>query len=130
MKLLRVRIISARTCGGLLDDLNVQLRSPSNDHPEFKPLCMIGPNGAGKSQFLQTLAEIFQSILHACVPTEERIESNPNIQFEIEYLIFPANAERPVRVRALRESTNKKKAVLLIQRREGAMQDCWVVQKL
>ncbi len=119
MKLLRVRIISARTCGGLLDDLNVPLRSPSNDHSEFKPLCMIGPNGAGKSQFLQMLAEIFQSILHACVPTEERIESNPNIQFEIEYLIFPANTERPIRVRALRESTNKKKAVLLIQRKEG-----------
>ena len=67
MKLLRVHIISAKTCGGLLDDLNVGLRSSLSDNLSFEPLCLIGPNGAGKSQFLQMVAEIFQSIFHLCL---------------------------------------------------------------
>lgn len=64
MKLLRVNIISAQTCGGLLDELNLPLRSPFSGYSGFDPLCLIGPNGAGKSQFLQVLTEIFQSVFH------------------------------------------------------------------
>jgi ABC-type Mn2+/Zn2+ transport system ATPase subunit len=64
MKLLRVHIISAKTCGGLLDDLNVGLRSPLNDNFLFDPLCLIGPNGAGKSQFLQMVLRSHSSNRH------------------------------------------------------------------
>ena len=56
MKLLRVNIISAKTCGGLLDGLDVRFRNPLDDYSSFDPLCFIGRNGAGKSQFLQILA--------------------------------------------------------------------------
>jgi len=59
MKILRVHVISAKTCGGLLDGLEVALRSSTLDDFTFDPLCFIGPNGAGKSQFLQVLAEMF-----------------------------------------------------------------------
>lgn len=86
MKLLRVHIISAETCGGLLDGLDLQLREPNCEFRKFDPLCFIGRNGSGKSQFLQVLAEIIQSILYACVAREERNECNPELLFEIEYL--------------------------------------------
>ena len=54
MKLLRVHIIKAETCGGLLDELDLWFRDPiMTEYSNFDPLCFIGPNGAGKSQFLQ-----------------------------------------------------------------------------
>ena len=118
MKLLRVHIISAKTCGGLLDNLNVGLRSPFSDHSTFDSLCLIGPNGAGKSQFLQMVAEIFQSVFHLCVSEEERIEGNPDLQFELEYLIHPEDDQPPVRVRISRRAISKKSSPLIIQRRD------------
>ncbi|MFW5765973.1 MAG: ABC transporter, partial [Coleofasciculus sp.] len=114
MKLLRVCIIAAETCGGLLDDVNVGLRSPLNDYSSFDPLCLIGPNGSGKSQFLQVIAEIFQSVFHTCISEEERIEGNPDIQFEIEYFIYPEENQPPIRVRISREAVNKKRPPLII----------------
>jgi restriction system-associated AAA family ATPase len=120
MKLLRVHIISAETCGGLLDDLNVGLRSPFDDYFSFDPLCLIGPNGAGKSQFLQMIAEIFQSVFHECLREEERVEGNPGLQFEIEYLIHVEDDQIPVRVRISRKAASKKQKslTLLIQKRD------------
>ncbi|MEM7770314.1 MAG: restriction system-associated AAA family ATPase [Cyanobacteria bacterium P01_A01_bin.37] len=118
MKLLRVRIISAKTCGGLLDEVERSLRSPFGDYSTFDPLCLIGPNGAGKSQFLQMIAEIFQSAFYACMPEEERIEGNPDLQFEIEYFIYPKDEPLPVRVRISREATDRKRPPLIIQRKE------------
>lgn len=56
--------LKADSCGGLLDGLDVRLRAGANIEKTFDPLCLIGPNGAGKSQFLQMVAEIFQSALH------------------------------------------------------------------
>lgn len=118
MKLLRVHIISAKTCGGLLDGVDRSLRSPFSDYPSFDPLCLIGPNGAGKSQFLQMIAEIFQSVFYACIREEERIEGNPDLQFEIEYLIYPEDDQIPVRVRISREAVDRKRPPLIIQRRD------------
>ena len=121
MKLLRVHIISAETCGGLLDGLNVELRSPFDDYSSFDsfdPLCFIGPNGAGKSQFLQVIAEIFQSVFYACIGEEERDDGNPDLQFELEYLIYPEDDQLPVRVRISREAIGKKRPALKIERRE------------
>ncbi|MBK1877972.1 restriction system-associated AAA family ATPase [Pelagicoccus mobilis] len=113
MRLLRVNIINADTCGGLLDGLDVQVRTPSKTS-EFTPLCLIGPNGAGKSQFLQIVAEIFQSIFHTISPAEEREESNPSLQFVIEYLIHKNKEEPADHVKVSRTSKNKKKATLII----------------
>jgi energy-coupling factor transporter ATP-binding protein EcfA2 len=121
MKLLRVHIISSKTCGDLLDDLDVELRSPFEDDSSFAsfdPLCLIGANGAGKSQFLQILAEIFQSIFHACIPQEERVEGNPDLQFEIEYFIDLDGDRPPVRVRISRKVTKKQHPPILIEKKD------------
>ncbi len=118
MKLLRVRIESAQTCGGLLDGLDVRLRPDSTDYPAFMPLCLVGPNGAGKSQFLQVLTEVFQSVLHACVPTEERRECNPDVRFEVEYLIRSPSGKKPVHVRVARGASAGGAKGIVIQRRK------------
>src|SRR6266540_3434417 len=121
MKLLRVHVILAETCGGLLDGLDLWLRSPGlplSEYSKFDPLCFVGPNGAGKSQFLQVLAEMFQSIFHACLDAEERVEGNPTLQFELEYLIRPDDESLPVYVRVSRQSVGKRRPTLVIQRRD------------
>ena len=102
MKLLRVHVISAATCGGLLDGLDVQLRQFVAESEPFPPLCLIGPNGAGKSQFLQAVAEIFQTAAHAIVPGDERVDANSELEFDVEYLIRPARARSDVHVRITR----------------------------
>ncbi|MCY7333589.1 MAG: restriction system-associated AAA family ATPase [Pseudanabaena sp. CAN_BIN31] len=118
MKLLRVNIISGTNCGGLLDGLDVSFRSPFDEYSTFAPLCFIGRNGAGKSQFLQILAEIFQSTFHKCVSHQERYEGNLDLQFEIEYFIHPENELEPIRVRISHQSINKKRPSLIIETRD------------
>ena len=119
MKLLRVYIISADTCGGLLDGFEVRFRSPSCNYNEFDPLCLIGPNGAGKSQFLQVLTEMFQSVYHACVSSEEREEGNSDLQFELEYLIRPDQKASPVHVRISRQAEPRRRLEIVIQQKDG-----------
>jgi len=122
MKLLRIHVISAQTCGGLLDGMDIRLRPTDVDYFKFDPLCLIGPNGSGKSQFLQVLAEMFQAVCHACVPAEERLEGNAELLFEIEYLIRPDGADSPVHVRVSRNKQGKGKPAVRIERRED---DSW-----
>lgn len=125
MKLVRIHIIAARSCGGLLDGIDVQLRGAMPSASVFEPLCLIGPNGAGKSQFIQVIAEAFQSLFHAFVPTEERAECNPDLQFEIEYSIVEKNTERPTNVRATRLAVGKRRPVVKLARQvEGQWIDC------
>jgi restriction system-associated AAA family ATPase len=126
MKLLRVHIISADTCGGLLDGVDRWLRSPSvTEYYDFDPLCLIGPNGSGKSQFLQVLTEIFQTVYSACVPGEERIDGNPDLQFEVEYLIKPMEARNPVHVLISRQSVNRRRPQLAIfKKNETEWENC------
>lgn len=115
MKLVRVHIIKAETCGGLLDGLDVWFRSSTlADYFTFDPLCLIGPNGAGKSQFLQVLTEIFQVAYNGCTPLEERLDGNPDLQFEIEYLIVPDGEKKPVHVLVSRQSVNRRRPQLVI----------------
>lgn len=119
MKLLRVHIISAETCGGLLDGLDLEFRSPFDNFYEsepFEPLCFIGPNGAGKSQLLQIIAEVFQSVFHGCVKQEEREDSNPALQFELEYIIFLKDENNPTRVRVSRKSFGRRNPSLKIEK--------------
>ncbi len=130
MKLLRVHVISAKTCGGLLDGLDVWLRSPDADVADFDPLCFIGPNGAGKSQFLQVVVEMFQAAFHACVPNQERLEANPDLLFEIEYLIRPRGKRKPVQVRLSRTADTKRRVVLTTAGKEaGEWIDCDLTAK-
>ena len=119
MKLLRVHIISAKTCGGLLDDLDVRLRPDSAEYTTFEPLCLVGPNGAGKSQFLQAIAEMFQSLMHACTSGEERQESHPELCFELEYLIRPSRTRKPIHVRVVRRPTDRGRPKLTVERKKG-----------
>jgi restriction system-associated AAA family ATPase len=103
MKLLRVEVLSAHSCGGLLDGLNVVFRSPfDEEYSIFKPICLVGPNGAGKSQFLQVVAEIFQSLIHAVAPEEERADGNEALLFEVEYLIKPPLLDTHIQIKASR----------------------------
>lgn len=126
MKLVRVHIISAKSCGGLLDGLDVRLRNISDDDFSFEPLCLIGPNGAGKSQFIQVIAEAFQSLFHAVVPTEERGESNSDLLFEIEYLIFGEGRSEPVHLRASRlpPEGRRKPVITLSKKHEYDWVEC------
>lgn len=119
MKLIRVHIVKAATCGGLLDGLNVGLRGTLDSPVPFEPLCLVGPNGAGKSQFLQVVAEAFQTVFHACVQKEERAKGNEDLQFEIEYFIRPGGDGDPVHVRLSRRSQGKRRPVLKIERKDG-----------
>lgn len=122
MKLLRVHIITAKTCGGLLDGFDLKLRDEAS-LITFDPMCLLGPNGAGKSQFLQVIAEMFQSAFHAVSPSEERLEGNKDLQFELEYLIS-IDADSPdIHIRISRRKSGNRKASLSIQRRES---DEWI----
>jgi restriction system-associated AAA family ATPase len=119
VKLTRVHVIRAATCGGLLDGLDVGLRGAWSGPEQFDPICLVGANGAGKSQFLQVIAEAFQTVFHACVQDEERAPGNEELQFEIEYFIRPARARKPVLVRMSRRSEAKRRLALKIERKEG-----------
>lgn len=125
MKLIRVHIVSAKSCGGLLDGLDVRLRGSRITDAVFEPLCLIGPNGAGKSQFIQVIAEAFQSLLHAVVPNEERDECNPDLQFEVEYLIYSGEGVKPVHVKVTRLASGNRRPVVKVERRsEDEWMDC------
>jgi restriction system-associated AAA family ATPase len=116
MKLLKVEVISAITCGGLLDDFTIHMKSLQDSNLAFNPLCLIGANGAGKSQFLQVLAEMFQSAFHACLPEQERREGNPTLQFSLEYAISTDGQASHVRISRRTES---KRLKLRIERKKG-----------
>lgn len=84
---------------------------------QFDPLCLVGPNGAGKSQFLQVIAEAFQSVFHACVPHEERAEGNSSLEFEIEYVIRPTPDVEHALVRISRRAAGKRRPLLKVERK-------------
>jgi restriction system-associated AAA family ATPase len=125
VKLTRVHIIKAEACGGLLNDLDLVLRTPPGRPEHFDPLCLVGANGTGKSQFLQVIAEAFQVVFHACVPEEERppkeerVERNKELEFVIEYAIRPTPDREPVLIRLSRRSEGRRRPVLKIERNDG-----------
>jgi restriction system-associated AAA family ATPase len=124
VKLTRVHIVKASTCGGFLDGLDVRLRTAPTVPVQFDPLCLVGPNGAGKSQFLQVIAEAFQTAFHACVEDEESVKGNEDLQFEIEYVIHPKGGAEWVHVRLTRLSEVGRRPALKIERKEDLD---WVV---
>ncbi|PTX98225.1 ABC transporter [Spartobacteria bacterium LR76] len=125
MKLHRLHIIKAESCGGLLDGFIADLHPPDDIGRNFKPLCLIGPNGAGKSQVLQVLAEIFQLVWNACSSPEERVVSNSELQFRLDYSLLPEGGEEREFVRLKRVRISNKKPILTIERRLASSDD-WI----
>lgn len=109
MKLLRLSVDVAASCGGLLDGLDVDFEGVGSateltgESPgALAPHCLIGPNGSGKSQLLQLIAEIFQSAWHAHAPAEERDAADRSTLFSLEYLVSGNSGGQPERVRLQR----------------------------
>jgi restriction system-associated AAA family ATPase len=114
MKLIRLKIIDADTCGGLLNGVEINFRDGIVETDNFSPLCLIGPNGTGKSQILQIIAEIFQAVFAKYLPEEEQGTPNNQIQFELEYLI--TQPEKKVeQVKVFRRKIANKKMDLTIE---------------
>lgn len=109
MRLRRLQVTRASTCGGLLDGVDIWLgRAETETNNELlEPLCLLGPNGSGKSQFLQLLAEIFQAAWHAHAPNEERDSANSDAIFELEYLIKPSKGDPYVLAKLSRAAKGK-----------------------
>lgn len=114
MKLVRLHIIDADTCGGLLNDVVVKFRRGNVEIDKFSPLCLIGPNGTGKSQVLQIVAEIFQAIFAEYLPDEEQGTPNRQIQFELEYFIADSKNQSKM-VKVSRRKVGKKAPDILVE---------------
>ncbi|TEW52648.1 restriction system-associated AAA family ATPase [Psychromonas algicola] len=113
MKLIRLHIVDAETCGGLLNGVEVQFRDGNVEMDSFSPLCLIGPNGTGKSQVLQIIAEIFQAVFAKYLPDEEQGTPNNQIQFELEYSIADSSKKGRT-VRISRKKVGKKSPDILV----------------
>lgn len=98
MKLIRLKIIDADTCGGLLNGVIINFRNGLVETDAFSPLCLIGPNGTGKSQVLQIIAEIFQAVFEKYLPDEEQGTPNSKIQFELEYSLVSDGEVKKVKL--------------------------------
>lgn len=117
MRIIRVKIFEAASCGGLLDGMDIELLRPrgDGDNEIFLPICLLGKNGTGKSQFLQILAEIFQSAWHQHRPEEEATAANAELLFEIIYevdLSGEAGVKR-IKLSRVRESSGRMGKMLM-----------------
>lgn len=109
MRLRRLKVTRASTCGGLLDGADIWLgraETETNNEP-LEPLCLLGPNGSGKSQFLQLVAEIFQAAWHGHDDYQERDSANSDAIFELEYLIKAKKGDPYSLVRLSRAAKGK-----------------------
>jgi restriction system-associated AAA family ATPase len=61
---------------------------------------------------------MFQAAFHAVLELEERGEGNPDLQFELEYLIRPEGAGEYLHVRIARQADGRRKPVVLIEKME------------
>lgn len=117
MRIVRLKIFEAASCGGLLDGMDIELLRPrsSTDNTKILPICLLGKNGTGKSQFLQIIAEIFQAAWHEHRPEEEAMAANPELLFEIIYevdLSGDAGIKR-VRLSRIREPSGRMGKMLM-----------------
>ncbi|MCZ7445392.1 restriction system-associated AAA family ATPase [Agrobacterium rhizogenes] len=98
-----MEILEAASAGGLLNGLKVDLRrAVDGKNDVLLPLCLLGSNGTGKSQFLQIIAELFQSAWHTHRKDQERAEANPSLNFRLIYEITPSDGTSSTRVRISR----------------------------
>ncbi|WP_417709101.1 restriction system-associated AAA family ATPase [Roseibium aggregatum] len=116
MRVIRLKIFEAKSCGGLLDSLDVDLHRPRQVDRKscFSPMCLLGRNGTGKSQFLQILAEIFQEAWHEHRPLEEPESSNRHLLFEIIYEVSPIDGGEKQRVKLSRIKDKSSKSARMV----------------
>lgn len=119
MKLLRLKIVEADTCGGLLNGSEIYFRDGEIDPASFSPLCLIGPNGTGKSQVLQIIAEIFQAIFSEYLSDEEKGTPNDNIYFDLEYLFAHPDGSSTRILTYRRKPKNSKKSSIVFEKKVG-----------
>jgi restriction system-associated AAA family ATPase len=122
MRLQRLQVTRASTCGGLLDGADIWLgraETKTTNEP-LEPLCLLGPNGSGKSQFLQLIAEIFQAAWHAHAPDEERDSANSDALFELEYLIKPSKGDAYALVKLSRALKGKSVGPIELHMQKGS----------
>lgn len=119
MKLIKLNIIKANTCGGILDGTIINFRKRNCENQTFNPICLIGPNGTGKSQVLQIIAEIFQLAFSRFLPHEKKTKVNDLLEFELEYQIVLATQEI-VKVRLITEKPKNKVELLLQEYKDNA----------
>jgi restriction system-associated AAA family ATPase len=62
---------------------------------------------------------MFQSIYHACIPNEERVDGNPTLQFELEYLICIKGKKKPAHVRISRQTKERRRSQVVVQKKDG-----------
>lgn len=119
MRLRRLKIEKTSAGGGLFDGIDVWFGrdTDSKTTESLVPLCMIGPNGSGKSQFLQLLAEIFQAAWYEHSPQEERTSANPDMLFELTYLIRPDGEGDPEEVTLARRMKGRNAAPIELFRK-------------
>lgn len=114
MKLIRLQIQESGAGGGLFDGVDILFGREGTDETsiQFSPLCLIGPNGSGKSQFLQLIAEIFQTAWHSFDSRQERIESNDKLAFELTYSITPKGGSTVEEVKLVRKKKGRTRGAL------------------
>lgn len=121
MRIVRVKIFEAASCGGLLDGMDIELLRPRNstENTKILPICLLGKNGTGKSQFLQIIAEIFQAAWYEHRPEEEATAANPGLLFEIIYEVdLSGNGVKRVKLSRKREPSGRIGKMLMEIRRE------------
>lgn len=111
MRLRRLQLKESGAGGGLFDGTDILFGREVTDETTaaLSPLCLIGPNGSGKSQFLQLIAEIFQTAWHAHDPSQERLSSNDKLEFELMYSVTPKGANVPEDVVLVRKRKGRVK---------------------
>lgn len=126
MRIVRVKIFEAASCGGLLDGMDIELVRPrtGGENAHFLPICLLGRNGTGKSQFLQIIAEIFQAAWHEHRPEEEAAAANPELLFEIIYEVDLPGDEgvRRVKLSRVRDSSGRIGKMLMEVKRDDGYQ--------
>ncbi|WP_418120756.1 restriction system-associated AAA family ATPase [Variovorax sp. 350MFTsu5.1] len=114
MRLRRLQVEESGAGGALFDGADILFgREVSDDvKAALSPLCLIGPNGSGKSQFLQLIAEIFQTAWHAHAPNQERVSSNEKLAFELTYSIAPRGSSAVEEVSLVRKRKGRTKPAI------------------
>lgn len=109
MRLRQLKVQESGAGGGLFDGTDILFGREVTNKAEaaLSPLCLIGPNGSGKSQFLQLIAEIFQTAWHAHDSDQERVNSNDKLVFDLAYSIVPRGSTAVEEVSLVRKKKGR-----------------------
>lgn len=114
MRLRRLQVQESGAGGGLFDGTDILFGREVTDKAKdaLSPLCLIGPNGSGKSQFLQLVAEIFQTAWHAHDSSQERLNSNDKLVFDLAYSIVPRGSTAVEEVSLVRKKKGRTRSAI------------------